>query len=46
MTLEESDAVSDKIKNVLFASFPECKNVYVIAEPDDETHRKQEENVR
>ena len=46
MTLEESDDVADKVKNAIFASFDDCKNVYVIVEPNDETHRKQEENVR
>lgn len=46
MTLEESDDVADKVKNAIFASFDDCKNVYVIVEPNDEIHRKQEENVR
>lgn len=46
MTLEESDSIADKVKEAIFASFDDCKNVYVIVEPNDDTHRKQEENVR
>lgn len=45
-TLEESDHIADTIKAKIFEAFPDCKNVYVIIEPDDETHRKQEENLR
>ncbi len=45
-TLEESDAIADKIKEKMFLAFPDCKNVYVIIEPDDDEHRSQEENLR
>lgn len=46
MTLEEADKIADQIKEKIFQKFSDCKNVYVIIEPDDEEHRNQEENIR
>lgn len=45
-TLAESDEIADKIKEKIFENFDNCKNVYVIVEPDDEEHRKQQEMIR
>jgi cation diffusion facilitator family transporter len=45
-TLKEADDLSDKLKESLFAKFDDLKNVYVIAEPDNELHRNQEETLR
>ena len=46
LSLEESDAISDQIKEALFARFDDLKDVYVIIEPDDERHRTQIEASR
>lgn len=46
LTLMKSDHIADKIKEKLFEKFPDCKNVYVIIEPDDDLHKKQEEMIR
>lgn len=46
MTLKDSDDISDKIKEALFNKFDDLKNVYVIIEPNDDQHKKQEEYIR
>jgi|GEM_PF-1653494 len=45
-TLEEVDALSDRLKKALFDRFPDLKNAYVIVEPDNKAHREQEETLR
>lgn len=45
-TLKEVDTIADKIKEKLMNDFEDLKNVYVIAEPDDEIHRNQVEMMR
>ncbi len=44
-SLKEADDLSDNIKRLLFSSFDDLKDVYVIIEPDDDIHRKQEETI-
>ena len=44
-SLKEADDLSDNIKRQLFSSFDDLKDVYVIIEPDDDIHRKQEETI-
>lgn len=44
-SLKEADDLSDKIKAKLFQDFDDLKDAYVIIEPDDETHRLQEETI-
>lgn len=45
-TLKSCDDLADKIRGAIFQEFPDCKNVYVIFEPDDEDHRNQIETIR
>ncbi|MCI1734819.1 MAG: cation diffusion facilitator family transporter [Bacilli bacterium] len=45
-TLEEADHLSDAIRAQLFKDFDDLKDVYVIIEPDNDTHRKQVETLR
>ncbi len=45
-SIEKVDDLADKIKDKLMSDFEDLKNVYVIAEPDDEIHRSQEETMR
>lgn len=45
-TLKDVDEISDKIKAQLMNDFEDLKNVYVIAEPNDDIHKHQEEMIR
>jgi len=44
--LKEASALSDCIRQTLFAKFDDLKDIYVIVEPNDEEHRTQEETER
>lgn len=44
-SLQEADDLSDRIKERLFRDFEDLKDAYILIEPDDERHRRQEETM-